>query len=819
MRNKRILIPVLFLLVFTLLTAGASAVYTGDQTEPAGSGTENDPYRISTADELYWFADRANHTDGYLSAHVVLVNDITFNEGVLDESGKFNGNVSYFKEWQPIGTCEGPTSKGYTGTFDGQGHTISGLYLENEYQNYVGLFGFVDTGGIVKNVNITSSYFLGNSRIGGICGSCCGKITNCTFSGLIIGGFNAGGICGMSTLGSDIVNCRNSGEIVGSGTYAGISTSMYIGGVCGANGGKATNCQNSGPVTGTRQVGGVFGNNTGKVTNCKNSGSVTGVSTSGDGTVTNIFISSMVGGVCGNNWFANMTNCSNSGSVNGNNDVGGVCGKNDLNITNCENSGSVNGNTAVGGLCGRNDFSGTIKNSSSSGAVTGVSGVGGLCGYNNINGTLKHCFSSGMVSGDDRVGGLCGYNGDLNNITVESLQYTAVSAVAFVNARSHEAVIEDCFWLAGTASRDIGGGEGVSTNNDFKTAEQFSSGEVAFLLNQWTGDGAENGKVWAIGADGFPKLCDSEAELVSITVDEKVYYSNAGDIADRLPALNPGQAYFDKNGNYIDTNTHDFSNSAEIYVKDSAEVTLDSANGNVLSSVIIVANSCFTIPTEAPTKPGYIFMGWRGVDGVTYQPGDEVAITGNTSFKAIWANMPDITPGTPDEPDDEPDVDAFPFYDVSAGAWYYDAVKYAWEHELMNGVSATQFSPNTTLNRAMIWTMLARLDGVNTDGGANWYAKAQAWAMSEGVSDGTDPMGAVTREQLVTMLWRYKGEPAVDFLLTAKDADTISDWAYEAIRWAVSEGIIEGDENGLLSPAATAARAQAAAIFMRFIED
>ena len=225
----------------------------------------------------------------------------------------------------------------------------------------------------------------------------------------------------------------------------------------------------------------------------------------------------------------------------------------------------------------------------------------------------------------------------------------------------------------------------------------------------------------------------------------------------------------------------------------------------------VIKGQPFTFPS-APTKPGYIFMGWRGADGVTYQPGDKVAITGDTSFKAIWANMPDITPGTPDVPDDEPDVDVFPFYDVSAGAWYYDAVKYVWEHELMNGVSATQFSPNTTLNRAMIWTMLARLDGVNTDGGANWYAKAQEWAMANGVSDGTDPMGAVTREQLVTMLWRFKGEPTVDFLLTAKDADTVSSWAYEAMRWAVAEGIIEGDENGMISPTATATRAQAAAI-------
>lgn len=255
----------------------------------------------------------------------------------------------------------------------------------------------------------------------------------------------------------------------------------------------------------------------------------------------------------------------------------------------------------------------------------------------------------------------------------------------------------------------------------------------------------------------------------------------------------------------------DVSAKCTVTVDPTWTVTLDGVEHTVIKG------QTFTFPS-APTKPGYIFMGWRGVDVVTYQPGDEVAITGDASFKAIWANMPDITPGTPDVPDDEPDVDVFPFYDVSAGAWYYDAVKYVWEHELMNGVSATQFSPNTTLNRAMIWTMLARLDGVNTDGGASWYAKAQEWAVAEGVSDGTDPMGAVTREQLVTMLWRFKGEPTVDFLLTAKDADTVSSWAYEAMRWAVAEGIIEGDENGMISPTATATRAQAAAIFMRFIE-
>ena len=158
------------------------------------------------------------------------------------------------------------------------------------------------------------------------------------------------------------------------------------------------------------------------------------------------------------------------------------------------------------------------------------------------------------------------------------------------------------------------------------------------------------------------------------------------------------------------------------------------------------------------------------------------------------------------------------FTDVAPGAWYYDAVAYVSENGLMNGVDTGIFDPDGSLTRAMVWTILARIEGADTEGGETWYAKARDWAMEAGVSDGTDAMGAITREQLVTMLWRSRGEPGVDFLLTARDADSISSWAYEAMRWAVSEGIIEGDENGFISPAATATRAQAAAIIMRFIE-
>ena len=159
--------------------------------------------------------------------------------------------------------------------------------------------------------------------------------------------------------------------------------------------------------------------------------------------------------------------------------------------------------------------------------------------------------------------------------------------------------------------------------------------------------------------------------------------------------------------------------------------------------------------------------------------------------------------------------ESFPFVDVKSGDWFYDYVAYVYANGLMDGTSATTFEPNATLTRAMVWTIIARTEGVDTDGGATWYAKAQEWVTAMGISDGENPSAAITRQELVTMLWRLSGEPVVNYALTAPDADVISSWALEAMRWAVSEGIVEGDETGLIHPTATCTRAEAAAILMR----
>ena len=163
-----------------------------------------------------------------------------------------------------------------------------------------------------------------------------------------------------------------------------------------------------------------------------------------------------------------------------------------------------------------------------------------------------------------------------------------------------------------------------------------------------------------------------------------------------------------------------------------------------------------------------------------------------------------------------------PYADVQANDWYFGAVQYVTENGLMNG-TGNGFEPNLATSRAMIWTILARMSGVNTASGGEWYAVAQQWAQANGVSDGTMPNGTITREQLAAMLYRYavskgmvKGPATADLSVFA-DANSVSSYAVEAMQWAVSTGLISGMD-GKLNPQGSATRAQVATMLMRFAE-
>ena len=324
-----------------------------------GDKINDEVYEISNAGQLYWFAGLVNGTLSGVtqntSANAVLTADIVVNKNVLKSDGTVNEGT--FKEWTPIGnTCNGSYSP-YTGIFEGQNHTISGLYFKQENTSEVGFFGY--NGGKISNVGILNSYFCGFSRVGGVCG------------------YNS----------STITNCYNKGVVDGTADAAG-----SFGGVCGCNLGILTNCYNTGIVKGQLFVGGVSGDNNKTITNCYNTGIVSG--------------QSYVGGIDGDN-SGTITNCNNEGKVSGTEDyVGGVSGDNNKTITNCYNTGIVSGQSYVGGVNGYNK-NGTIINCNTTGEVNGTgSHVGGVIGMNLSNGTITNCYYdstvyTGTAIGDD----------------------------------------------------------------------------------------------------------------------------------------------------------------------------------------------------------------------------------------------------------------------------------------------------------------------------------------------------------------------------------------------------------------------------------
>ena len=156
------------------------------------------------------------------------------------------------------------------------------------------------------------------------------------------------------------------------------------------------------------------------------------------------------------------------------------------------------------------------------------------------------------------------------------------------------------------------------------------------------------------------------------------------------------------------------------------------------------------------------------------------------------------------------------FYDLDASRWYHEAIDWAYNLGLMNGTTKSTFGPNAAATRAQTWTMLARIAGQDTRRSSTWYEVGQKWAMNLGITDGTNPMGSLTREQLAAMLYRYVGSPAVNGTLTFTDSANVSAWARNAMIWAVQNGILDGVGGNRLNPKGTTTRAQAAAIFMRF---
>ena len=196
-----------------------------------------------------------------------------------------------------------------------------------------------------------------------------------------------------------------------------------------------------------------------------------------------------------------------------------------------------------------------------------------------------------------------------------------------------------------------------------------------------------------------------------------------------------------------------------------------------------------------------------------------VTMGGKYTITRIGTSAPSPKPAEDGKTDDpQPDDGNYvnPYPDVQAGDWYNGAVQFVTEEKLMTG-TGKGFEPNAATTRAMLWAILARMDGADTNSTGAWYAAAQDWAVKHGVSDGTSSDGKITREQLATMLYRCaqsRGLVKADVqgdLSAFTDSESVSLYAVEAMRWAVGAGIVNGMDGKL-----KATRAQMATMLMRY---
>ena len=250
------------------------AVETTDKYDIDDDGTKDTVYEISNAGQLYWFAGLVNGTlDGVEQntlANAILTANITVNENLLDSlQYDTEGNVSNgsdFISWTPIADCMEDHITQYSGTFDGNNKTVSGLYF-NGNSIRIGLFGSSESDGNIKNVGVVDSYFKGNDLVGGVCGNNAGTITNCYNAGnltAIESAATIGGICGYNS-GGTVTNCYNTGTVTATGSVA------SVGGVCGSSIAPISNCYNIGTVTATSSdadISGICGYCFGPIKNC-----------------------------------------------------------------------------------------------------------------------------------------------------------------------------------------------------------------------------------------------------------------------------------------------------------------------------------------------------------------------------------------------------------------------------------------------------------------------------------------------------------------------------------------------------------------------
>ncbi len=275
----------------------------------------------------------------------------------------------------------------------------------------------------------------------------------------------------------------------------------------------------------------------------------------------------------------------------------------------------------------------------------------------------------------------------------------------------------------------------------------------------------------------------------------------------------------DSKGNVVSTELNLSKGDVEAAIKDNEPVVLpidalpNTTHTEKTPAIVITTNSKEAVAVEVPVAQ----VASGSVVVLVNEDGTEtvVADTKMTENGLVFDCPNGATVKVVDQ--------AKSFADIKGNNWYNDAVDYVSARAIMKGMgNENEFVPTGVTTRAQVWTMLARLSGVDTDSGnqKNWYDTARAWAMQNNISDGTDANGEITREQLVTMLYRFVGAQGENKSIAGfQDAAQVSDWAQAAMEWAYGMGVMNGNADGTMNPKGDTTRSQLAQFFMNFIQN
>ena len=447
-----------------------SAAVDVELSDLPGSGTSADPYVITNASELEAMEDDVH-------ADYVLGGDID-----ASHTAQWNNGSGFKPVW---GRIAGPyTDPLFNGTFDGAGHTITGLTISRPERGSIGLFGKTGRSATISNVTLTNASVTGSYAVGVLVGENKGaRIHNVSASGRVSGSDNVGGLVGI-----------HSGRIRNAAASVRGTGSDRVGGLVGDNSGRIHNASASGRVTGSNSVGGLVGGNSGRIRSVSASGRVNGTE--------------RTGGLAGWN-DGTIHNASASGRITGSSRTGGLVGHNAGMIRTVSASARVNGTEGTGGLVGWNV--GVIHNASASGRTIGSDRVGGHVGWN--VGPIRNASASGRVTGSDRVGGFAGFNEGLiqDVFAVGSTTVQTGGEVGGLVGSHASGSIRDAYWdvdATGQSSSD-GPATGLTTTQMTGEAARTNMAGLPF------------GTVWQIRPNTYPTLAlqtsDSQNDTARLT--------------------------------------------------------------------------------------------------------------------------------------------------------------------------------------------------------------------------------------------------------------------------------------------------------------